>query len=395
MTAGSSIRPCPVCASLDHELLYEQHFEDFSAGSITNAYDVVTCRTCGMCFATGLPDQGRFTEYYADSSKYDLGGSGACLPEADVRRHADQARFVAANTADRGSPVLDIGTATGGFLRALQSAGFERPYGVDPSPDAVRVARDEFGLDVVVGGLDAAESFGHTFGLVSYVMVLEHVLEPREQVRAVSRLLRPDGFVFISVPDAGTFSDHVAAPFQEFSVEHINYFTGSSLANVMAAEGYSLVAERVIVLPLGSDGHGPALEAVYRRTGTGRTARPDLAGADAIRAYIRGCQRTEEAVLDRLAELAATGEQIYVWGTGTHTLHLLQTSRLSECRIEAFIDSNPHYAGVTLAGRPVKAPSDLHGVEAPILVSSAISQSEIAQAARDRFGEDVPLILLY
>ena len=348
-----------------------------------------------MCFATGLPDQQRFAQYYADSSKYDLTAEGAQLSARDVDRYADQAEFVAANVADRTLPLLDVGTATGGFLVALREAGFERPFGVDPSPDAVRVARDAFSLDVAVGGLDEARAWGQEFGLVSYVAVLEHVLEPREQVREVSRLLRRDGFLFVSVPAAGSFKDHVDAPFQEFSVEHINYFTSRSLANAMGAEGYSLVAERVVVLPLGSDGHGPALEAVYRWDGIVRPPQPDPSGADDIREYIRRCGVVEASTLERIERLASSGERIYVWGTGTHTLHLLQTSRLGDCRIEAFLDSNPHYVGGVLAGRPVIAPSDLQVADAPILVSSAVSQSGIAAAARERFGPDVQLILLY
>jgi hypothetical protein len=230
---------------------------------------------------------------------------------------------------------------------------------------------------------------------VSYVAVLEHVLEPRQQVREVSRLLRRDGFLFVSVPAAASFKDHIDAPFQEFSVEHINYFTSRSLANAMGAEGFTPVAEHVVVLPLGSDGHGPALEAVYRWDGIVRSPQPDPTGADDIRDYIRRCGSAEASTLERIERLASSGKPIYVWGTGTHTLHLLQTSRLGDCRIEAFLDSNSHYAGGVLAGRPVIAPSDLLVANAPILVSSAVSQSSIAEAARKRFGPDVPLILLY
>src|SRR4051812_20413687 len=69
-------RPCPVCGSLADELVYEQRFASFSAGSISDGYSVVVCRDCGMCFATGLPKASRFTQYYADSSKYDLGANG-------------------------------------------------------------------------------------------------------------------------------------------------------------------------------------------------------------------------------------------------------------------------------------------------------------------------------
>jgi SAM-dependent methyltransferase len=394
-SATTTGRSCPTCGVTAIELLYRQRFATFSAGSIGDGYDVVTCTNCGTCFASGLPDASRFAEYYADSSKYDLSGSGSALLPSDVQRYADQAEFVAAHIPDRQTPLLDVGTATGGFLQALRDAGFERPYGVDPSPDAVKVAQDDLSLDVVVGGLDAATAWGQNFGLVSYVAVFEHVLEPREQARAIRDVLAPNGCVFLSVPDASAFVDHVGAPFQEFSVEHINFFTARSLANLMGAEGYSVVAERSIVLPLGTDGHGPALEAIYRYDGVTRPFERDLAGSEAIRGYILGCQRTEDGIAERIGNLAATGEAIYVWGTGTHTLHLLETTRLGECRIEAFLDSNPHYAGATLAGRPVLGPADLKAIDSPILVSSAVSQSGIAQAARERFGNDVPLILLY
>ena len=144
-------------------------------------------------------------------------------------------------------------------------------------------------------------------------------------------------------------------------MEHINFFTRRTLANVMGAEGYSLVAERTVVLPLGTDGHGPALEAVYRWDGVAQPLQPDRSGADDIREYIRRCAEVEASVRERIAGLASSGQRVYVWGTGTHTLHLLRTSRLGDCRIEAFIDSNPHYAGATLAGRPVITPSQLGG----------------------------------
>ena len=150
---GGPARPFPVCGSVLHDVLYQQRFEHFAAGSITDAYDVVACSTCGMCFATGLPDQQRFAQYYADSSKYDLTADWAQLSAQDTELYSDQAEFVAARVVDRTVPVLDVGTATGGFLLALREAGFERPFGVDPSPDAVRVARDAFCLDVAVGGL--------------------------------------------------------------------------------------------------------------------------------------------------------------------------------------------------------------------------------------------------
>ncbi len=391
----TATRPCPVCGRTEATLLYEQRFADFAAGSIGGGYDVLACAQCGTCYASGLPAPERFAQYYADSSKYDLANGTAELPERDKARYADQAGFVAAHVEDRDTSVLDVGTATGGFLLALREAGFRSVHGVEPSPDAVRVATESFGLDVRVGGLSDAAGSGRRFGLVAYIAVLEHLLAPRDQIRAVTDVLAPNGLLFVSVPNAGAFRDGVDAPYQEFSVEHINFFTSASLANLMAAEGFTLVAERTPTLAFGSNGLGPALEAIYRWDGTARPARRDEAGAAAIGEYVRLSAEKQAGVLGRIAALADGGQPIYVWGTGTHTLHLLRTSRLAECRIGAFLDSNPHYAGATLAGRPVLAPAALAAADAPILVSSSVSQDEIAEAARERFGPDVSLILLY
>jgi len=178
-------------------------------------------------------------------------------------------------------------------------------------------------------------------------------------VREVSRLLRRDGFLFVSVPAAGSFKDHVEAPFQEFSVEHINYFTSRSLANALGAEGFTQVAERVVVLPLARTVWAGTRSRVPLGTAIVRPPQARPMGRTTIREYIRRCGVVEASTLERIERLASSGERIYVWGTGTHTLHLLHTSRLGDCRIEAFLDSNPHYVGGVLAGRSVIAPSDL------------------------------------
>jgi SAM-dependent methyltransferase len=389
------VRPCPVCGGVLHDVLYRQRFEHFSAGSITDGYDVVACRACGMCFASGLPGQGRFSEYYDQSSKYDLSAAGAELSSFDAERFADEARFIAAHVPDRAGPVLDIGTATGALLVALRDLGFTSVHGVEPSPDAARVAREAHGLDVVAGDVRTAMAGGTRFSVVSLVAVLEHLVDPGAALRDIAELLTEGGMLYLHVPDASAFCDDVDAPYQQFSVEHVNYFTAASLKNLLAPVGLEVVVERAIVVKLSDVAEGPALEVLCRRTDRHLAVECDSEGVAALARYITRSAAKEAAILARIAELADTQHPIYVWGTGTHALHLLATSRLAECNIVAFLDSNPHYAGRELAGRTVMEPRTIEKVDAPILVASAVSQTAIATAARDLFGPDVPLILMY
>jgi len=389
------VRPCPVCASVLHDVLYEQRFEDFTAGSITNGYDVVACRTCGMCYASGLPDQARFSEYYGRSSKYDLSAEGAELSPFDAERQTAEARFIAEHVVDRDGPILDIGTATGALLLALRDIGFTSVHGVEPSAKAAHRARETYGLDVIVGDARAAKGWGFSFSVVSLVAVLEHLVDPGGALREATDLLTAGGTLYLVVPDASRFVDHVDAPYQQFSVEHINYFTAASLRNLLASVGLEVVLEQATVVEQSDDANGPALEALCRRGDRPSEVPFDSSGVDDLRRYVARSAEKEGSVLTRISELAEDQSPIYVWGTGTNALHLLAASRLAECNIVGFLDSNPHYAGKELAGRLVMAPRDVNRLEATILVASAVSQTSIATAARERFGQDVPLILLY
>jgi SAM-dependent methyltransferase len=389
-------RPCPICRSSDGTVLYKQRFEEFTAGSITDAYDVVACSECGMCFASGLPGDARISEYYGQSSKYDLSAEDAEVSSYDVKRHQDSAAFIATHVADRQGPILDIGTATGAFLLALRDIGFTSVHGVEPSHEAARKARESYGLDVVAGDTQTAiEKWDETFAVVSLVAVLEHLVDPGAALREIAKLLRADGLVYLLVPDASRFSDHLDAPYQEFSVEHINYFTVASLTNLLASIGFEVTVSRAITIKSTGDANGPAIELLCRPADRPASVTMDSDGVEDLRGYIERSADVEAGVLRRISELADEQSPIYVWGTGTNALHLLAASRLAECNIVAFLDSNPHYQGRQLAGRPVMAPRDVQEPKAPILVASAVSQTAIANAARRLFGPEVPLILMY
>jgi len=389
-------RACPSCGSEEQDLIYRQRFERFTSGSIGDGYDVVACGTCGACFASRLPDQARFDEYYGAASKYDLGATDGQLRGHDAARFGSLAEWVTGEVADRSRPVLDVGTATGGFLTALREQGFSSLRGVDPSPQAVRLAREEHGLDVKVGGIGEARTWGSRFHLICFCAVLEHLLDPRATIQAAAELLDEDGMILIEVPDATRFRDCISAPYQEFSVEHVNYFTDGSLRYLMAGADLAPLAQRRFTWAQSADAEAPILDAMFvRPAGEVGAATADTQGPRALVEYVRRSAEKEAAVARRIQALADARRPLYVWGVGTHTLHLLRCSALAECNIAAFIDGNPHYSGTTLAGRPVLAPRELPAVDRPILISSAVSQSEIATAARDLYGAGVELILLY
>jgi FlaA1/EpsC-like NDP-sugar epimerase len=84
-------------------------------------------------------------------------------------------------------------------------------------------------------------------------------------------------------------------------------------------------------------------------------------------------------VQQKINELADAARPLAVWGVGTHTLRLLETSRLPEARIVAYLDSNANYQGKQLAGVPVLAPADFSDPSVEILISTQTAEDEIAR----------------
>jgi SAM-dependent methyltransferase len=266
---------------------------------------------------------------------------------------------------------------------------------VEPSDDAARIARERHGLDVATGDATAARPPEGGFDVVSLIAVVEHLADPVGVLRQAAGLLSPRGLLFLVAPDGARFRDHVDAPYQQFSVEHINYFTPTSLGNAVAAAGLEVLVEHAGLVEASDDADGPAIEMLCRLADEPPAIRADEGGVALLRDYVTRSADKETGVAATIEALADDQRPIYVWGTGTNALHLLAASRLAECNIVAFLDSNPHYAGRELVGRPVMVPTAVENLDAQILIASAISQTAIATAARNLFGADVPLILMY
>jgi SAM-dependent methyltransferase len=95
--------------------------------------------------------------------------------------------------------VLDVGCATGNFLAGMRELGWET-IGVEPSPHAASYAREVQGLDVHQGTLaDAALPAEHV-DVVTMWHVLEHVYDPKASLAEAARVLRPGGWIVITVP---------------------------------------------------------------------------------------------------------------------------------------------------------------------------------------------------
>lgn len=362
-------RPCPTCGASARQTLFRQRFESLAKISLMQGYDVVACRRCGLAYADRIPPTESFERYYAESSKYEYSHRDGEQHAAERRRLASLASRVA-QAAPATARVLDVGCSTGELLVALRAQGFSNLTGLDPSDACVRHARAKHGLQMIHQVLAARPPDVPPFEVVVLSAVLEHVPDLHGFLDFVDEWLTPDGMLVVEVPDAEAFAKSFNAPYQEFSVEHINFFSAPALDNLLGLHGYSRIAT---FQDLGSSGGNltcSILTALYR--GSGRRMMPirESTSEEGVRAYLAACLARTEVEREVVANLVESQTPILIWGVGTLCQRLLANTALGKANISAFVDSNPHYQGTTLTGRPVLAPSALSGRAEPILVLS-------------------------
>jgi len=371
-------RNCPACLGAQQVSLHRQSFVRPGLDQ-SISYDVVACPDCGCAYATNLPDVTASADYYAGASHH-LHAAG--LPQGLAEIHEQFFTHITqhAREIETGSAIIDIGAGAGHFLHRFQVRGFTDLTGLDAARAAGAEAARLYGIPVL--STDIAEFVPvREYDLACLCGVLEHLAEPGRVLEAVARRLRPDGLLFVAVPDADQFSKgERIEPFQEFALEHINFFSRASLDRLLGRHG---------LIPVSYESRyngfyrNHTLMGLYRKQAQYDGHAPSFSSWQALQDYIAYSRRRLTELEARLRTQIDSGEPIVVWGVGELTMRLLATSRLREANIVGFVDSHPRFHGKRLLGIPVHAPEWLSGQgDVTVWVMSYVYAGEIrAQAS--------------
>ncbi len=103
------------------------------------------------------------------------------------------------NGSERGS-LLDIGCGSGQFLGMMCDLGW-KVLGVEPDARAAHIARERYGVGVIVGTMEDAHLPEGSVDAVTMHHVFEHVPDPAALLRECHRVLKPHGKMVIVMPN--------------------------------------------------------------------------------------------------------------------------------------------------------------------------------------------------
>jgi ABC-type polysaccharide/polyol phosphate transport system ATPase subunit/SAM-dependent methyltransferase len=184
--------------------------------------DDMSHRRCGACefvFLDPYPPDWVIKELYAgryytnirelfESPRLSKGGEAT--PFSAPAEDLDM--IIEACTKDRASGEwLDVGGGIGAFAGRIAKA---RPtWKVELNefnPRSIEIAKSVLGVSARPDDAAALAAEGRTYDVISFVMVIEHIVQPRDIITSYARLLKPGGYLAIVVPNFTPLSAHVA-----------------------------------------------------------------------------------------------------------------------------------------------------------------------------------------
>ncbi len=363
-------RACPICQNKENgRVLHTQKFILAENNVLPNEYDIVACNMCGFVYADSAASQAVYDRYYADMSKYEMN-----YIESDTSLFIDRAAWITTFINDKSASFIDIGCGNGYLLIELQKLGFSNLTGLDPSQKCIDALLGR-GIKGIAGSIfNIPHSVCHDCIILSGV--LEHIYDVDSLMKMLKTIVRPQGYIFVCVPDASSYHDFDHIPFDYFNIEHINHFDETSLLNLGLLHGLRVIGLLKATITL-SKVVQPVIFCIYQNAGKEAVNWKNYSATSVSEYIVKTKQNdTAQTIINKLKE---SGEKIIVWGAGNYAYRLLATTDLSECDIVAFVDNDRHKQGSTIGGRIIHAPDIIQQIpdKPAIFIAVAVFSDEV------------------
>jgi len=178
---------CPLCSSSRLQ----------ARASSRDTLSIFRCRDCDVDFGV-YRDNDRATAQAADHFR-----------NLDLEKYERSVRATRESSYDKllahVAPItpqgnwLDVGCSYGWLLSRLKRSGYHG-FGVEPSEQAARDATAQ-GLAVTCGLFPQESGPQPHYSVISFMDVLEHLIDPPATLQAARKLLEPSGVLVLQVPD--------------------------------------------------------------------------------------------------------------------------------------------------------------------------------------------------
>jgi 2-polyprenyl-3-methyl-5-hydroxy-6-metoxy-1,4-benzoquinol methylase len=235
---------CPVCGSSDINRLLT--VKDHSVSK--EEFVIWQCSNCSLRFTQDVPDEASIGSYYQSSDYISHSNTSKGVVNKlyqKVRNYTlnQKANLIIGQTVKRGK-ILDLGAGIGAFLNTMKQKGWEIT-GIEPDEGARQQAKNLFDIE-----LKETPILNHlpdnNFDAITLWHVLEHVHQLHDYVERLKKLLKPNGKLFIAVPNYESLDSSIYKSFwAAYDVpRHLYHFTPKAIDVLMETHGLKVVSKK-------------------------------------------------------------------------------------------------------------------------------------------------------
>lgn len=215
---------------------YNDNPEPNPFNDLPNKFELKSCNNCGLVFINPrITDEvvNRFyDEYLSGKYKGYIHNYDTEFREEVFKGYFNFLNDYCEYSTKYSSKFLDIGCATGAFLKVANQVGFES-YGIEVSPLVGGKAK-EFGEVLIGDVVDSLKKLPDSFfDLVTSIDSIEHFKSPMSFIKALSPKIKTGGILFIETPNS-------EAGFDEMS-RHFFLFSKETMSKLLTCNGFEIL----------------------------------------------------------------------------------------------------------------------------------------------------------
>ncbi len=192
---------CPVCDSSNYKVLANQDRYGMGLQS-------VICTNCSMIFINPRPTELEMNDFYKNHyrSFYESveKPTSEYINNGPFIARANYVKNVLGNYLYNAKSVLDVGCAEGTLLLTIEK-GFPNitTQGIEPSLSFGAYAKQQLKGEVFIGSYQEfiKKNNNRTFDVLTSTHVLEHILNPKEYLSELKKMMHNESVLYVEVPN--------------------------------------------------------------------------------------------------------------------------------------------------------------------------------------------------
>ena len=255
---GKELIDCPVCDSSNYSILL--NVDRYNMG-----IETVICNQCSLIYINPRPTESEMSEFY--KHHYRKFYESIEVPTEEYIKNGpflNRARFVLGSLKcflNDAETFIDIGCAEGSLIKMVER-DFENisTFGIEPSVGFGNYAKENVNGDIFIGAYQEfiKEQKEQKFDVLATTHVLEHILNPKEYLKALQSLMHDNSVLYIEVPN---IMDNRVSGVGNVHIGHIISYDSITIRILLENSGFEIIN----ILTEGLPALTPAMAVICKR----------------------------------------------------------------------------------------------------------------------------------